>query len=101
MEGRCWGKLKLKDLFSEGPYDVLLTCHLVQGRIIDATKECVDGLTVFAMQGTADHYAHEAKLSRYHDYEVIVEATKDKVNGLKDASKCPAAPLKPENGTEL
>ena len=49
-----------------GPYDGLLTCQPVQGRIINEKKD-VQGLTVFAMPGTADHYEDETKLSKYHD----------------------------------
>ena len=75
----------------DGSYDGLLKCHLVQGTIIDATKKDVQGLTVFAMQGTADHYEDDTKLSRYHDYKLIVAATKDKANGLKDEDESPAA----------
>ena len=91
----------IEDLFLEGQYDDSLTCHLVQGRIIDATKEDVQGLTVFAMSGQVEHYEDVTKLSKYYDYKVIVEATKHKTNGLQNANESPAAPLRPENGGEL
>ena len=91
----------MKICSSDDPYDGLLTCHFVQGTTIDATQKDVQGLTVFAMQGTADHYEDETKLSEYHDYQVIVEATKGKANGLKDKDESPAAPPRPAHGEEL
>ena len=50
------------------------------------------GLTVFAMKGKAEHYDDDTKLSKYSEYETIVEATKDKANGLSDERESPAAP---------
>ena len=79
----------------------MLTCHLVQGTIINATREDVPGLTVFAMKGTAEHYEEANKLSKYYDYEVIEAATNTKANGLRRASESPAAPLRPAHGGEL
>ena len=79
----------------------MLTYHLVQGRIINATKENVPGLTVFAMKGTAEHYEEKNKLSKYYDYEVIEAATNTKANGLRHASESPAAPLRQAHGGEL
>ena len=81
----------IETLILEGQYDDLLMSHLFQGKIIDATKEDVQGLTVFAVGGRVEHYEDKTKLSKYYDYKPIVAATKDKANGLEDADKCPAA----------
>ena len=84
----------------EGPYDRLLTSHLVQGRIINATKEDVPGSKVFAMNGTAEYYEDQSQLAKFYDYDLILPATKGKINGISHASECPAA-LRPSDPQEL
>ncbi|KAK4694655.1 hypothetical protein P7C71_g2972, partial [Lecanoromycetidae sp. Uapishka_2] len=43
----------------------------------------IPGLKVFAMKGLADHFQDDTKLSQFHSYKRIKNATKDKVNGLQ------------------
>ena len=85
----------------ESRYDRLLTYHLVQGRIIDATQHEVPNLKIFAMHGKVKHYDEKHKLSKYYGYKDIVAATEGKTNGLTDADESPAAPPMPVHGGEL
>ena len=81
----------IEDLFFGRSIHGLLTCHLVQGRIIDAKKDPVENLNVFAMCGQAEHYPDETKLSKYYDYKPLLAATKGKPNGTNNVDQCPAA----------
>ena len=49
-------------LFFVGSIRSFAHLYLVQGRLINATKEDVHGLKVFAMNGTAEYYEDESKL---------------------------------------
>ena len=51
---------------------------------IPSTEKPVLRLKVFAMQSRVTHFHDETKLARYHNYDLIVPATKGKINGVSE-----------------